>query len=180
MSGEPYLAAEDSAFLREVLQPYSGPSCLEIGAGNGGNLLDLGRRFETVVGTDIIVPGMMDWKGYGIDYMLADAATCLRDGCFDLVVFNPPYLAVEGTGDPTVEGGPNLEVPMKFLREALRVVRKSGRVVMLLGRDAEVKKFEVECRRVGFRLRRLATRHLFFEELSAYEASGIRRDNRLE
>jgi methylase of polypeptide subunit release factors len=173
MSGEPYLASEDSAFLREVLQPYSGRSCLEIGAGNGGNLLDLRGRFDVVLGTDIILPTMADWKGGRTDYLLADAATCLRDGYFDLVIFNPPYLAVETAGDPTVEGGKNLEVPMKFLREALRVVRKSGKVVMLFGQDARVEKLKAECRRVGFGLRRLATRHLFFEELSAYEASAI-------
>lgn len=169
MRNDPYLAAEDSAFFREALRAYKGETCLEIGAGNGGNLVDLAKRFKVVAGTDLVRPGMEDWKSMGTNYLLADGATCFRDSLFDLVAFNPPYL--RGVGDPAVEGGKDLEAPMRFLREALRVARTDGSVIMLLNGDTAVEDFERLSSERGFRLRRLATRHLFFEDLAVYRAS---------
>jgi release factor glutamine methyltransferase len=172
MSGEPYLASEDSALLRNALGSYSGSICLEMGAGNGGTMLDLGRRFAIVVGTDIERPGMDDWKEEGGEYLLADGASCLRDGSFDLVAFNPPYLREDRIGDGAVEGGTGLEVPRKFLEEALRVVKSDGRVVMLLNDQADMREFGRVCAARGFELRRISSMRVFFEELSVYEASA--------
>ncbi len=167
-----YLASDDSALLRTTLGSYSGETLLEIGAGNGGNLIELKRRFRMVVGTDVIRPGICDWKGSGADYILADGASCFKDEVFDLVAFNPPYLPLEVADDFAVEGGKALEVPMKFLREALRTVKETGRVVLLLNDQAKVDAFEMECARKGFALRKVAAKHLFFEELTVYEASA--------
>jgi len=169
----PYIASEDSALLRKVLRAYSGRSALEIGAGNGGNLVVLANGFETAVGTDIVMPGMTDWGTWGADFLIADGASCLRAGSFDLVVFNPPYLPVEVADDPSTEGGAGLEVPLRFLREALRMVKRTGRIVMLLNDQASIGEFEVECSHHGFRLTRVAKQHIFFEELSVYEASPL-------
>ena len=170
MSGTPYLASDDSALLRRALGRYSGESCLEIGAGNGGNLVDLSRRFRLVVGTDLVRPSMGDWKG-GANFVLADLASSIRDSAFDLVAFNPPYVAGGTTGDSAVEGGPGLEVPKAFLEEALRAVGKNGVVVFLLSDDAETGEFERICAEHGFGLRRIGSRRMFFEELSVYEAA---------
>jgi methylase of polypeptide subunit release factors len=173
MNSEPYLASEDSAFLREVLRGYRGERCLEIGAGNAGNLIELAKRFPTAVGTDIARPSMTDWKGR-TSFVLADTSSCFRSSCFDLVTFNPPYLQEE-LGDRTVRGGQGLEVPKKFLADALRAVRPGGKVVLLLNGDADVDQFEEEAAKRGFRLKKIADRHLFFEELSIYEASAAPR-----
>lgn len=169
----PYLASEDSAMLRGVLKTYSGGSALEIGAGNCGNLVALAKSFETAVGTDIVIPEMADWRTSGADFLMADGASCLRLGSFDLVAFNPPYLPAEVADDPSTEGGVALEVPMRFLLDALRAVKLTGRIVMLLNDQAPIGEFEAECSRHGFRLSKVATRHLFFEELSVYEASAL-------
>ncbi|MDA4121333.1 MAG: methyltransferase domain-containing protein [Thaumarchaeota archaeon] len=173
MIREPYLASEDSALLRGALSAYSGESCLEIGAGNGGNLLSLSERFDMVVGTDVVRPSMPDWRERGANYVLADGGSCLKDAAFDLVAFNPPYLKTEGAGDVTVEGGDGLEVPKKFLSEALRVVKQTGRIVMLLNDEAEVDAFRRVCAGKGFGLRRIGSKRMFFEELSVYEASSV-------
>ncbi|MGD1054971.1 MAG: hypothetical protein ABR867_02680 [Nitrososphaerales archaeon] len=169
----PYLASEDSALLRGVLKTHSGGSALEIGAGNCGNLIVLAKGFETAVGTDIFMPEMTDWRASGADFLIADGASCLRLGSFDLVAFNPPYLPTEVGDDPSTEGGASLEVPMRFLRDALGAVKVTGKIVMLLNDQAHVGEFEAECSRHGFRLSKVATRHLFFEELSVYEASAL-------
>ncbi|MGD0318656.1 MAG: hypothetical protein ABSB56_03035 [Nitrososphaerales archaeon] len=172
MSG-PYLASEDSVLLKGVLKTYSGGSALEIGAGNCGNLIVLAQSFETAVGTDIVMPGMTDWRDSGADFLMADGASCLRLGSFDLVTFNPPYLPFEVADDPSTEGGAALEVPMRFLRDALRAVKLTGRIVMLLNDQAAIGEFEAECSRHGFRLAKVATKHMFFEDLSVYEASAL-------
>jgi tRNA1(Val) A37 N6-methylase TrmN6 len=174
MSREPYLYSEDSALLRKALDTYSGSSCLEIGAGNGGTLVELAKRFDTVVGTDLLRPHMKDWSEWGADYVISDGASCLRNCSFDLVAFNPPYLRSEVRLDRAVEGGLELEVPIKFLRCALRAVKRTGRVVMLLNDQAPIGEFEKECSISGFELRRLSSRRVFFEELAVYEAKARR------
>jgi release factor glutamine methyltransferase len=170
MSGSHYIASEDSALLRDVLQEHSGGCCLEIGAGNGGNLVDLSKRFDLVVGTDLVRPGMTDWKEGGANFVLADSASCVRPLSFDLVAFNPPYIPAE-VEDRAVEGGRDLEVPKKFMRDALRVVKSSGSVTFLLNGEAEVGEFDDMCRREGFHLERKRSKHFFFEELTVYVAS---------
>jgi release factor glutamine methyltransferase len=172
MSVEQYISSEDSALLRSELQGLSGESCLEIGAGNCGNLLELRKGFRLVVGTDLLRPATSDWKEKGIEFMLTDAASCLRPETFDLVAFNPPYLPVEVSGDRAVEGGRGLEVPKAFLREALRTVKKTGGIVFLLNGEADFAEFEEICSEKSFQLTRVATRRVFFEELSIYTAAA--------
>jgi methylase of polypeptide subunit release factors len=173
MSGGAYISSEDSALLRSALQGLSGESCLEIGAGNCGTLLDLKRRFELVVGTDLLRPATSDWRGKGIEFVLTDAASCFRPFAFDLVAFNPPYLAVEVSGDRAVEGGEDLEVPQAFLREALRTVKRTGKIVFLLNDEADVSQFEDMCSEKSFVLTPSASKRMFFEELVTYSAAAI-------
>ncbi|MDG7008256.1 MAG: methyltransferase domain-containing protein [Nitrososphaerota archaeon] len=172
MSRDQYLASEDSALLRNALEGRSGERCLEIGAGNGGNLVPLAGRFQVVVGTDLVRPSMTDWKGAGADFVLADGASCLREEAFDLVAFNPPYVRAP-IEDKAVDGGASLEVPKKFLLEALRAVKKGGKIVFVLNDEAEPEDFRRVARAKGFALRPLATKRLFFEELTAYLASPV-------
>ena len=171
MSGPAYIASEDSALLRGALSRFSGGAALEIGAGNGGNLLELSKGFGTVVGTDLVRPSMEDWKGRA-DYVLADGASCFKDGCFDLVAFNPPYLAEEVAVDGATQGGEGLDVPKKFLAQGLRVAKKTGRIVFLLNDEAKVKEFEGALGTSGFALSKIAGKRLFYEELSVFEAKA--------
>jgi len=171
MSGDQYLAAEDSALLRRSLEGRSGERCLEIGAGNGGNLVLLAEGFHLVVGTDLVRPSMDDWRQVGANFVVADGASCIRDGSFDLVAFNPPYVPgpVE---DRAVDGGTSLEVPKTFLREAIRVAKGSGEVVFVLNEEAELEEFRRIAREGGFALRTIASKKMFYEELTAYLASA--------
>jgi release factor glutamine methyltransferase len=178
MSGRPYLASDDSALLREAIRGRTGKRFLEVGAGNCGNLVEASEMFDVVVGTDLVRPSMQDWRKPGVDFVLADGAACVREGAFDLVAFNPPYLAVEETGDKAVEGGGGLEVPKKFLRDALRAVKEEGEVLMLLNDEARLEEFVEACERKGFGLKKVASRRGFFEELAVYEASSAGRDAR--
>ena len=170
MSAEPYISSHDSALFRKALGLYAGEACLEMGAGNGGGLLVLARGFKTVAGTDLVRPSMDDWR-VGASFLLADGASCIRSSSFDLVAFNPPYLKEGGTGDAAVEGGGGLEIPKRFLREALRAVKKDGAVVFLLNDQADLAEMRAICADRGFSIRRLSSLRLFYEELAVYEAT---------
>jgi release factor glutamine methyltransferase len=174
MSAAQYIASDDSALLRKALRGCAGGSVLEIGAGNGGNIVDLCGRFDLVVGTEVATPEMDDWIAMGANFVLADSASCLRDSAFDLVAFNPPYLR-EVVEDRAVDGGADLEVPKRFLRDAIRVVKPEGRIVFLLDQDADINEFERICEPRGFRVHRIASARLFFEELSVYAADRAQR-----
>jgi release factor glutamine methyltransferase len=169
MRSETYTFSEDSRLLRDALKEYSGGTFLEIGAGNGGTLISLQDRFDIVVGTDLVRPAMDDWKKKGANFIVADRASCLMESSFDLVAFNPPYLKGR-IEDEAVDGGEDLEVPIKFLEDALRVVKRQGTLLMLVNDEAEMSTFREVCARSGFSLERVATKRAFFEELAVYAA----------
>jgi release factor glutamine methyltransferase len=168
-----YVASEDSATLREALRGYSGGACLEIGAGNGGNLKELSKSFALVVGTDLARPEVEDWRECGANYVIADTTSCFRSGVFELVAFNPPYVPSEGISDRAVDGGRRgSEVSLHFLMGALDAVRRDGRVVMLLSSDNPLEDFQSECAFRGLTMRKVSERRLFYETLSVYEVSA--------
>lgn len=164
-----YSSSEDSALLREAVRGYRGGSCLEVGFGSGANLPQLCEQFERVAATDILQSERV--KGSScVELVFADRATCFRDSSFDFVVFNPPYLPSESIDDPAVDGGKGgIEIPMSFLDEAVRVVRKSGRIVFLLSSECDLEEFEEHCRRLGVRTRLIRKKRMFYETLSVYE-----------
>ena len=171
MNAGPYLAGEDSRLLREALRGRTGRVFVELGTGNAGTLVEIADFFGNAVGTDLARPSMRDWSGRGANFVLADAGSCFREGCADLVAFNPPYLRIGRGVDGAVEGGEDLQVPKQFLRDALRVVNGSGHVVFLLDDSAEAEEFNHLCEEEGFRLKSISRRRVFFEEIAVLEAS---------
>lgn len=172
MSSGTYLSSDDSALVRRVLRRYSGERCLEIGAGNGGGLVGLSETFGQAVGTDLARPSDTSWKRANVDFVLADAASCFREGSFDLVAFNPPYLPSDRIDDIAVDGGEEgLEVALRFLDEAIRVLGEDGRVIALISSESPAERLTEECQGRGFSMRMIAEEHLFFEDLMVYEVS---------
>jgi len=161
-----YLASEDSLLLRRVLQRFSGQSCLEIGSGNGGNLSVLVKSFGFVVGTDIVPPEMPLGGG---EFVLADRASCFRDYTFDLVAFNPPYLPSEEVEDPAVDGGRDgVDAALAFLEEAVRVMKSTGTILILLSSYNPRERIELICRKHGLTMTLEESERLFYENLAVY------------
>jgi release factor glutamine methyltransferase len=170
-----YLPAEDTDLLREALASRGGDSCLEIGFGSGALLAGVAGRFALAVGTDII--GVEDAKASraeSVDLVLADRAMCFRDGVFDLVFFNPPYLPSERIEDAAVDGGRRgTQVPVSFLQEALRASKQAGMVMVLLSDAGDVGSFLEHCRSLSLYVEPIAEKRLFYEKLVVF---NIRRE----
>ncbi len=165
-----YLPAEDTRLLRETLAQFTGGSCLEIGFGSGAALEGVSERFPLAVGTDVIgIEEARLARAPRTDLVLADKARCFRDGAFDLVFFNPPYLPSERVEDGAVDGGrAGIEVPLSFLEEALRVLKEDGSVLVLLSDDGDLDSFVSRCRGLGLAVEQAAERRLFYERLVVF------------
>jgi release factor glutamine methyltransferase len=169
LAGRPrYLPAEDTFLIRDALKGFSGGSCLEIGFGSGAVLASVSGRFGLAVGTDVV--SLEDAKlatDPRLELLLADRATCFRDGVFDLVFFNPPYLPSLLIEDRAVDGGPTgVEVPVLFLEEGLRVLREGGTIVALLSTEGDPASFLSHCSNLGLEVETVTEKRLFYETLS--------------
>jgi len=165
-----YLPSEDTYLLRDSLEPFSGDSCLEMGFGSGAVLASVSKRFRLAVGTDVMgLEGASLALGSGGELVLADRAKCFRDGVFDLVFFNPPYLPSAQIEDLTVDGGPTgTEVAVSFLEEAMRALRDEGTVVALLSDEGDIGAFLSYCNSLGLAVESVAEKRVFYETLSVF------------
>lgn len=139
-----YEPAEDSAILAgEVVEDLAGAgplTVLDVGTGSGY----VGARIaaETgveVVGVDLNAEACRRARDRGIAALVGDLTTPFRDGAFDVVVFNPPYLpemagvAWDDWFDVAVTGGETgREVIDRFLDEVGRVLAPDGHVYLLI------------------------------------------------
>ena len=163
-----YLSHEDSELLRAVLRNCSGESCVEIGVGYGSNLEELEKRFKIAVGTDIQRTVAFSSKKSS-NLVIADCASCFRDGVFELVVSNPPYLPSDKISDIAIDGGKEgFEVAKKILEDSLRVASETGKILFLLSSES-TERFIEFCQKNNLCFRIKSEKNLFFENLIVYE-----------
>lgn len=169
--GTPYAPNGDTLLLIEGISAIRQAKALEIGAGAGYVARELALRNEYVVATELdpaslrrakeVLRGLSD----RVDLVRCDRARPLRDELFDLVCFNPPYVPSESVQDLATDAGPKAEVPLAFLSEALRVLKKGGRVLFVISTATPAGPLLEAMRRFGVSLSLLDRRHLFFEDL---------------
>ncbi|MCD6511441.1 MAG: methyltransferase [Thaumarchaeota archaeon] len=174
-----YLPREDTYFFIDALADYGGHRACEIGCGIGLALLELSKRFGLVVGTDLDLESLLEAKESlkksgveNVELIACDKAEAFRDGVFDLVAFNPPYLPSEGLGDRCVEGGPRgYESALEFARSGERRLVDGGRLLLLASSLSDLEGLLKGLSGLGLECRIKARRRLFFEELFALECS---------
>ena len=168
-SSEYYQPAEDTLFLAEHIRKERGKTALDMGAGIGFLARILSGSFELVVATDIdfnILKKAHEIVGNCICCNASDALACT----FDLVVCNPPYLPSEEMLDPAVDGlKEGIDVPLKMIRSASKVLRKKGKLIYLTSSLANFSDLIDKTAELGFSTRILAKKKLFFEELILVE-----------
>jgi len=131
---------------------------LDIGTGSGAIAVTLALETQArIAATDISLAALEVARqnarmlGSEVNLVACDLGAALADGCFDLVVSNPPYVA--GRDRPTLQpevrdyeppvalfgGDDGLAVYQRLIPEAQRLLRPAGWLMMELGVAAGVR-----------------------------------------
>jgi len=132
-----YDPAEDSYLLLEVVEKVitPGTKVLEIGTGSGLIAINLASSGAEVYATDIDITACRcaranaSLNGVNLDVIRADLFNGIR-GRFEMILFNPPYLPLEGddADHPAWSGGvKGCEVATRFLRDAKHYLAPEGK-----------------------------------------------------
>ena len=154
-----YCPSDDTFLLIDALEILPGERALEIGCGSGLVSLHLAKAGATVTAVDVNFEAAI----------CAKAAAGVK-GCFDLIVFNPPYCRGEGSevSDLAWAGGrTGTETLGRFLEQAPAHLNASGRIVVIVSSDMEQAPLKEMLD--PFNAKELRAQHLFFEELRVLE-----------
>jgi release factor glutamine methyltransferase len=168
-----YRPSDDSYLLLGAVSVAPGERVLEVGAGAGLVALHAAKITDSVA-TEVN-PDAADLLRQNahrnhvlVDVLRTDLMTGLR-GPFDVVAFNPPYLAGRPTDalERAWNGGKaGSDVSIRFLRDLPRVLAPAGRAYLLLSRENAPAR---ELAESMFRAKVVASKALFFEKLDALE-----------
>ena len=137
-----YQPAEDSLLLAEtaVEEVGSRDRVLEVGTGSGYIAATVTDEVgASVLGTDLNPYACMQARDRGVPAVRADLVAPFRDGAFDVVLFNPPYLprdedaAHDDWMEVALSGGKTGRAVVEpFLDAAGRVLAPDGYVLLLV------------------------------------------------
>ena len=145
---EVYLGTE-GLWLMQLAYQYGAPTgtAADLATGTGLVAVALSARYDRVVAVDLL-PEAVRTARLTLDINASDIASTatavmdvaagLRDGVFDTVVANPPWVpdAIEdGDEAPTMyaAGGPTgMELPARFIEEAGRLLAPGGTAIILV------------------------------------------------
>ncbi|GAA0655272.1 HemK2/MTQ2 family protein methyltransferase [Salarchaeum japonicum] len=138
---EVYQPAEDSMLLADaaVAELAADARVLEVGTGSGVVAERVRDAGANVVASDVNPHACRQARERGVPAVRADLVAPFRDGVFDAVLFNPPYLPE----DPAAErddwmevaltgGETGREVVEAFLDDVARVLAPDGYVLLLV------------------------------------------------
>jgi release factor glutamine methyltransferase len=160
---EVYQPAEDSRLLAEAaIADLDAPSlALEVGTGSGYVAARVAEETGArVVGSDLNPHACAQARDRGVEAARADLVAPFRDGAFDAVLFNPPYLPTDtdergSSSNPTRSNDPDderddwmevalsggedgLDVVEPFVASVGRVLAPGGAVYLLVSSLAGV------------------------------------------
>lgn len=164
-----YPPGEDSYLLLQAVEVNPGERFLEVGTGSGLVALHVARVVRAVA-TDAnpaavrLARRNATSNGLTLEVLRCDLMSALR-GPFDVIAFNPPYLAGSPTDDldrAWLGGDAGSEVALRFLADLPRVLAPRGRAYVLLSKaNAPARSFAESAFRVEVR----ASRPLFSERI---------------
>jgi release factor glutamine methyltransferase len=165
-----YIPAEDTFFLAGHIAKESGHAALEIGTGSGYLAKILEKNFALVVATDIDLAALKSQENITQNNICCDGADALAVK-FDLVVCNLPYLPSDHITDKAVDGGHDgLVIPIRIIKSASTCLDPGGKMLLLTSSLANYQKLMEQLRELGFTVKVLAKKKLFFEELIILKA----------
>ncbi|QLC34551.1 methyltransferase domain-containing protein [Halarchaeum sp. CBA1220] len=173
---EVYDPAEDSRLLADVASDAveSDDTVLDVGTGSGyvasTVAAETGAR---VVGSDLNPHACRRTREAGVEAVRADLVAPFRDGAFDAVLFNPPYLPADAAAaredwmEVALTGGETgREVVEAFLDDVGRVLAPSGYALVLVSTLTGVDEVVEYAGERGFSAAALADESFPFETLT--------------
>jgi len=176
-----YEAAEDSHLLAEAvvkrLEP--GDRALDVGTGSGYVATRVAAETgATVYGCDVNLYACQRARETGVPAVRSDLVSAFRDGTFDWVLFNPPYLptppGVEGDDwmERALSGGEDgRRVVDPFLDSVERVLAPGGRVFLLVSSLTGLEEVAARAVENGLSTREVAEEKFPWERLVVLEVS---------
>jgi release factor glutamine methyltransferase len=170
-----YCPSDDTFLLIDALEVTPGEHALEVGCGSGLVSLHLAKAGAVVTAVDlnneaaICAKAAADLNGLRLEVIRSDLFQNVN-GCFDLIVFNPPYLRGEGrdVSDLAWAGGrTGTETLGRFLEQSPAHLNAGGRILVIVSSDME--KIPLKEMLDPFLVKELRAQHLFFEELRVLE-----------
>ncbi len=167
-----YLPREDSYLLSSILKKYlkdkgKNIKILDMGSGSGiqaETCRNLG--FENITAADIDKEAIKTLKEKKFKVVKSNLFSNIREK-FDLIIFNPPYLPEDGCDreKDTTGGKRGYETIIKFLRQAKEHLNKNGKILLLFSSFSKPAIIKREAKKLGYIIKLLATKRIFFEEL---------------
>jgi len=170
-----YLPSDDTIFLANTVNRYSGTLALEIGTSSGIVLMELAKQFKTVIGTDIDFCSLKRLLEMSRNQRVicCHAASALHGIKFDLIVTNPPYLPnVTGYIDNTTDGGlAGVEITIDFLKDAIDRLEIGGKILIIVSSISDTRKLDSFLSKNNIMVKKIAQKELFYETLQILELS---------
>jgi release factor glutamine methyltransferase len=144
-----YGPAEDSRLLAEAALDHATGRVLEVGTGSGWVAQRVAAAGHDVVASDVNPAACRQAReralesaaadGFGYDVVRADLVAPFRDGAFETVLFNPPYLPTDPDNEwddwmeRALSGGESgRAVVTPFLRDVGRVLAPGGTALVVV------------------------------------------------
>ncbi len=168
---EVYPPMEDTFLLLESAEVTPGQRVLEMGSGSGLISVHLARAGAQMTAADANPKAVECTRanaarnGVEVSTLVSDLFSNVRDR-FDLILFNPPYLAVDEEGDleKAWSGGESgVEILSRFLSEAPPFLSRNGSILLLV--SSEMEESALDLLLSEYQVEQVASRRFFFEEL---------------
>jgi len=157
-------------FFVDNIKNEKGESALDIGTGTGYLAKVLTTRFDVVVATDISFDSLK-LANSSIDNCICCNGASALNMKFDLIVCNLPYLPSNELVDRAVDGGTDGKlVAQEIIESTKNVIKDGGKFFLLTSSLADYDKIIKHIESYGFKVRIVANKKMFFEELILIEA----------
>jgi methylase of polypeptide subunit release factors len=173
-----YQPSEDSFFLLKVVERIRAAKVAEVGIGSGFVIHEYVKANspDIAVGTDLDIEALKiarDRNGREIiDHVLCLSCDPFREGSFQMVFFNPPYLRDEDAEDLATSGGrEGFERTYEMACSSYEALVDHGCMVFLASNLSNLESLLQKLRREGKNAVQLVSLKLFFEELYAFKVT---------
>jgi len=172
-----YPPSDDTYLLADAVEQRvsKGDSFLEVGCGSGYVSIVaalLGANVDAVDMNPRAVECTLrnaELNGVRVNAWVSDLFSNVK-GAYDWIVMNPPYLpADERAPDTALDGGfSGAEISLRFIKDVGEHLAEGGRFLLLMSSITAAEPLRL-ARRLGYRLRTVARKRFFMEELFVVE-----------